>query len=90
MNLETGASQRPGHRVNVRAEGVRTSLQAMHRAQTSSGLNMRGDIVAAANLMDTYLEGADAAFKAGDVAQAKGFLEKAEPPLQKLEKFLNR
>jgi phosphoglycerate-specific signal transduction histidine kinase len=45
---------------------------------------------AAVNLMNTYLDGAEAALNAGDVAQARSFLEKAEPPVQKLEKFLNR
>ena len=58
--------------------------------QAASGLNLRGDMQAAANLMNSYLDGADAALNAGDVAQAKSFLEKAEPQVQKLEKFLNR
>ena len=45
---------------------------------------------AAASMMNTYLEGADAALNANDPAEAKRFLEKAEPSIQKLEKFLNR
>ena len=40
--------------------------------------------------MNTYLDGAEAALNAGDIAQAKIFLDKAEPQVQKLEKFLNR
>jgi hypothetical protein len=40
--------------------------------------------------MDTSREGAEKALNAGDVAQAKDFLDKAEPQVQKLEKFLNR
>jgi serine/threonine-protein kinase len=76
--------------VGVRAAGIRTSLQSLQRSQAASGLNLRGDMQAAANLMNSYLEGADAALNAGDVVQAKGFLEKAEPQVQKLEKFLNR
>jgi eukaryotic-like serine/threonine-protein kinase len=62
----------------------------LQRSQAGRGLNLRGDMQSAANLMNTYLEGADAALNAGDVAQAKTFLEKAEPQVQKLEKFLNR
>jgi serine/threonine-protein kinase len=76
--------------VGVRAAGIRTSLETLQRSQAASGLNLRGDMQAAANLMNSYLDGADAALNAGDVAQAKSFLEKAEPQVQKLEKFLNR
>jgi serine/threonine-protein kinase len=76
--------------VGVRAAGIRTSVQTLQRSQAASGLNLRGDMQAAANLMNSYLDGADAALNAGDVAQAKSFLEKAEPQVQKLEKFLNR
>ena len=76
--------------VGVRAAGIRSSLQSLQRSQAASGLSLRGDMQAAANLMNSYLDGADAALNAGDVAQAKNFLEKAEPQVQKLEKFLNR
>jgi hypothetical protein len=74
--------------VSVRAAGIRTSLQSLQRSQ--GGMNLRGDMQAAANLMNTYLDGAEAALNAGDVAQARTFLEKAEPQVQKLEKFFNR
>jgi serine/threonine-protein kinase len=76
--------------IGVRASGIRTSLQSLQRSQAASGLNLRGDMQAAANLMNTYLDGAEAALNAGDVAQARSFLDKAEPQVQKLEKFLNR
>jgi serine/threonine-protein kinase len=76
--------------VGVRAAGIRTSLQSLQRSQAASGMNLRGDMQSAASLMNTYLDGAEAALNAGDIAQAKSFLEKAEPQVQKLEKFLNR
>jgi serine/threonine-protein kinase len=76
--------------IGVRASGIRTSLQSLQSAQGRKGLNLRGDMQSAANLMDTYLDGAQAALNAGDVAQARSFLDKAEPQVQKLEKFLNR
>ena len=44
----------------------------------------------AANLMNTYLSGADAALNAGDPATARSFADKAEKQVEKLEKFLNR
>jgi hypothetical protein len=76
--------------IGVRASGIRTSLQSLQRSQAANGMNLRGDMQAAANLMNTYLDGAEAALNAGDVAQARSFLDKAEPQVQKLEKFLNR
>ena len=76
--------------IGVRASGIRTSLQSLQNSQGRQGLNLRGDMQAAANLMNTYLDGAEAALNAGDVAQARSFLDKAEPQVQKLEKFLNR
>jgi serine/threonine-protein kinase len=76
--------------IGVRASGIRTSLQSLQNSQGKKGLNLRGDMQSAANLMDTYLDGAQAALNAGDVAQARSFLDKAEPQVQKLEKFLNR
>jgi serine/threonine-protein kinase len=76
--------------IGVRASGIRTSLQTLQRSQGAKGLNLRGDMQSAASLMNTYLDGAEAALNAGDVAQARSFLDKAEPQVQKLEKFLNR
>ena len=76
--------------VGVRAAGIHTSLQSLQRSQAASGMNLRGDMQSAASLMDTYLDGAEKALNARDVAQAKDFLDKAEPQVQKLEKFLNR
>ena len=76
--------------VSVRASGVRTGLQSLQRSQAAHGFGLRTDMQAAAELMNTYLEGAEAALNARDVAQAKAFLEKAEPQVRKLEKFLGR
>ena len=76
--------------LGVRASGVRTSLQTLQRTQAASGLNLRGDMQDAANLMNTYLTGADSAMNAGDPVSARSFADKAEKQLEKLEKFLNR
>ncbi len=76
--------------IGVRASGIRTSLQSLQGSQGARGMNLRGDMQAASDLMNTYLDGAQAALHAGDVAQARSFLDKAEPQVQKLEKFFNR
>ena len=76
--------------LGTRAAGVRTTLQTMQRQQAASGMNLRGDMQEAANLMNSYLEGANAALNAGDLPAARTFADKAERQLEKLEKFLNR
>jgi hypothetical protein len=76
--------------LGVRAGGIRSSLQSLQRSQAASGMNLRGDMQEAANLMNTYLDGAAAALNAGDAGPAKSFMEKAERQVEKLEKFLNR
>lgn len=76
--------------LGVRASGIRTSLQSLQRSQAASGLNLRGDMQEASNLMGTYLDGANAALNDGNVTQAKSFMDKAERQIEKLEKFLNR
>ena len=76
--------------VGSRAAGIRTSLQSLQRSQSASGLNLRGDMQEAANLMNSYLDGAAAALNAGDAGPAKSLMDKAERQVEKLEKFLNR
>lgn len=76
--------------LGVRAAGIRTSLESLQRSQAASGMSLRGDMQQAANLMTTYLQGADAALNAGDVVQSRSFADKAERQVEKLEKFFNR
>jgi eukaryotic-like serine/threonine-protein kinase len=74
--------------LGVRSASIRTSLQSLQRSQAASGLNLRGDMQEASNLMNTYLDGANAALRDGDTAQAASFMQKAERQIEKLEKFL--
>lgn len=76
--------------LGARATGIRATLQTMQRSQAASGLNLRGDIVQAATLMGSYLDGANDALNAADLTQAKSFTDKATIQVEKLEKFLNR
>ena len=76
--------------LGARANGIHASLQTLQRSQAANGLNLRGDMMEAASLMDSYLQGANAALNAGDAGSAKNFLGKAELQVVRLEKFLNR
>jgi hypothetical protein len=76
--------------LNARVTGIHTSLASLQRSQAASGLNLRGDMQTTASLMDSFMQGANAALNAGDLPSAKSFLDKAEIQVEKLEKFLNR
>ena len=76
--------------INTRAGGVRASLQALKSQQAAAGMNLRGDMQEAVDLMDSYLRGAQGAIQAGDLPAARGYADKGERQLEKLEKFLNR
>jgi hypothetical protein len=76
--------------MNARASGIHSSLQSMRSSMARQGLNLRGDIQTAATMLDTYMRSANDALAAGDLAQGKGFMDKAETQLGILEKFLNR
>jgi hypothetical protein len=79
-----------GRRVTKRAEGVRTSLQTLKRQQAATGLNLRGDMQEALDMMNAYMRGAQDALRASDLPAARSYADKGERQLEKLEKFLNR
>jgi outer membrane biosynthesis protein TonB len=72
----------------TRVAAVKTSLSKLQQAQSQAGLGMRGDITAAHQRMELYLDGAESALKAGDADGAKKQLDSAERALETLEKFL--
>jgi hypothetical protein len=76
--------------LHSRATGIRTTLDSLQKSQAASGLNMSSRIQQPAHLMDTYLEGANAALNAGDIPAANDFIKKAERQIEILEKLLNR
>ena len=76
-------------KLNARAGAIRSGLQTLQQQQAAQGIGLRGDIQEAANLMNTYLEGANDAQNAGDAASTTTFLDRAERQIERLEKFLN-
>ena len=73
-----------------RAAAAKDSVESLRRAQSQQGLNLRGDISAAEQRMDTYMGKAQAAFQNQDAKSAKKYLDLAEPEIETLEKFLGR
>lgn len=73
-----------------RAQSIRGTLSNLQRAQQAQGYGLGSQYTGPAGLMDSYLRGANDALNAGDASSARRFLEKAEPPIDALEKLLNK
>ncbi len=74
--------------VSSRATSYNQSLDTMSRSMSSQGLNLRGDIVSAQELMKTNLDRAQQALNAHDTKNAKRYLSVAQAQMEKIEKFL--
>ena len=74
--------------LSSRGASITTSLDNLKKAQSAQGVGLRGDMVAAEQRMQNNLAKAQSAVAAGDAAQAKHYLDLAEPDVEKLEKFL--
>jgi len=79
-----------GSMLSIRAGTVRTSLNALRKAQARSGLGLRADMAASEQRMDYLLSQADAALQRGDAAAGQRNLDLAEKEVSKLEKFLGQ
>ena len=76
--------------LGARVNAVQASLNRLKQEQARMGLGLRGDISAAAQRMEFYMDEAEAAIKRGDSAAAKRHLDNADRETARLEKFLGR
>ena len=76
--------------LGARVNAVQASLNRLKQEQARMGLGLRGDIAAAAQRMEFYMDEAEAAIKRGDAAAAKRHLENADRETTRLERFLGR
>lgn len=76
--------------LGTRVNAVQASLNRLKQEQARMGLGLRGDIAAAAQRMEFYMDEAEAAVKRGDAAAARRHLDTAERETTRLEKFLGR
>ncbi len=76
--------------ISSRQEAANASLDSFQRAQSAQGLQLRGDIVAAQQRMQTYAAKAQSALQAQDIENTKKYLELMETELGKIEKFLGQ
>ena len=76
--------------LNSRAAAIASGLDNLRRAQAAQGYGLRGDIVAAEDLMHTNLTRGQAAVDQKDPDKAKPYLDAAEAQAEKIERFLGR
>ena len=76
--------------LGTRANSARSTLARMKAEQARQGLGMRGDILTSEQRMETYMDDAEAALRAGDPDRAKKALQTAEREIDKLDSFLGR
>lgn len=76
--------------LGARVNAAQASLNRLKQEQARMGLGLRGDIAAAAQRMEFYMDEAEGAIKRGDAAAAKRHLENADRETARLEKFLGR
>lgn len=76
--------------LGARVNAAQSSLNRLKQEQARMGLGLRGDIAAAAQRMEFYMDEAEAALKRGDAEAAKKHLDSADRETTRLEKFLGR
>jgi hypothetical protein len=71
-----------------RATAATQSIDTMRQHLSAQGLNLRGDIVSAQELMNSNLEHARQALANHDTKSARKYLDMAQAQQEKIEKFL--
>jgi hypothetical protein len=77
-------------KLRARADASLGSLDRLRQQQAASGLGLRGDMVAAADRLSSYLKAAEHAAETGSLDSARRSMNHAEEELNKIEAFLNR
>ncbi len=73
-----------------RADAARSGIQSIRSQQQAQGLDIRGDILAAQNRMNSNLHEAQVALSVHDLQAATAYMDRADQATSQLEKFLGR
>jgi serine/threonine protein kinase len=76
--------------LDARGQSASSGVQQMRTQQQAQGLDMRGDILAAMNRMQNFLNEADRALSQKDLQAANEYMDHADHEISTLEKFLGR
>jgi eukaryotic-like serine/threonine-protein kinase len=83
-------AEQQADQLSGRAAAVSQSLGVLKSQQAAQGYGLRGDMVAAEQRMQTNMARAEAALQSEDAAKAKEYMDRAEPDVETLERFLGR
>lgn len=76
--------------LGAQADAARSGIQQIRQQQQSQGLDIRGDILASMNRMNSYLNEANNALRQNDLQTAGDNMDQAEKEISNLNKFLGR
>jgi len=76
--------------LDAEAESIRSNIQQVRSQQQAQGLDMRGDVLASLNRMNSYMNEADRALSQNDVQGAQDEMDRAEKEISNLKTFLGR
>ncbi len=76
--------------LDARADAARQGVQQIRSQQQAQGLDIRGDILAAMNRMNSDLREANSALDRNDLQAAKDYMDRADREISTLEQFLGR
>ena len=76
--------------LKARADAARSGVQQIRSQQQASGLDIRGDILAAMSRMDNFLQEAGQAISQQDLQTANDYMDRADKQIATLESFLGR
>jgi len=72
------------------AESIRAGIQQIRGQQQAQGLDLRGDVLASLNRMNSYLNEANQALTQNDIETAQNEMDRAEKEISNLKTFLGR
>jgi serine/threonine-protein kinase len=87
---ELKEAEEQSDQLQARSAAITQGLDNLRRAQNAQGYGLRGDIAAAEQMMQADIARAQTALEAGNGAQAKEYLDKADAQASIIERFQGR
>ena len=87
---EIGQARERMIQLDADAESIRAGIQQIRGQQQAQGLDIRGDVLASLNRMNSYLNEANGALNQNDVQAAQDEMDRAEKEISNLKTFLGR
>jgi eukaryotic-like serine/threonine-protein kinase len=87
---EVSAARTRMVQLRARAESAESGIRQLRSQQQAQGLDMRGDILASVNRMNSWMSQANLAMQQNDIESANQNMDRAEKELTTLETFLGQ